>query len=151
MDNKKLLTNEEVWEVVQEKTKIYQDKTFLESFGIYFGKCQILEWGLKQVLNQYYDVDLKSLKKYTMGRLKDKMVDEKIREDFTGLLKEVVNKRNFMAHDFLFENAQTNALLNDLNINERFNSFDRYLSKAAIELEYALVVFDWICDNKGWK
>ncbi|WP_079776821.1 hypothetical protein [Salmonella enterica] len=45
-----LLTKEDTIALVQNGLEIYKEKEFLEAYGIFMGKAQLLEFGLKKVL-----------------------------------------------------------------------------------------------------
>lgn len=57
---------------------------------MFMGKVHLLEMALKSLLQRKYDVAEKSMKKWTLGRVKKELRDKGLRPDFIALLKCVV-------------------------------------------------------------
>ncbi|WP_368534797.1 hypothetical protein [Enterobacter hormaechei] len=77
------------------------------------GKAQLLEFGLKKVLLSMPGVAItsKKLEKYTLGRTRAALEDNKLRSDYIYLLIIFVERRNNMAHNFLSDFAPTQYIL----------------------------------------
>ena len=138
-----LLTKEDIIALVQDGLKIYKEKEFLEAYGIFMGKAQLLEFGLKKVLLSIpgVDITLDELEKYTLGRTRATLENNKLRSDYNCLLKIFVQKRNNMAHDFLADFALTQHTLQQTGLQHMFMGD---LFRAAYELEQLIVLFDYI-------
>ncbi|EAA1754189.1 hypothetical protein NXM83_003706 [Salmonella enterica subsp. enterica serovar Urbana] len=138
-----LLTKEDIIALVQNGLEIYKEKEFLEAYGIFMGKAQLLEFGLKKVLLSMPGVTITSdkLEKYTLGRTRAALEDNNLRSDYIHLLKIFVEKRNNMAHDFLADFALTQHILQQTGLQHIFMGD---LFRAAYELEQLIVLFDYI-------
>jgi hypothetical protein len=108
MDSDPSLSGEEIKELVLEKLKTYEDLSVLEQYAMFMGKAQILEFGLKGLLTRKYGIPSESMEKWTLGRVKNELKQKGLRPDFIAFLDSVVDHRNYIAHEFLVNNAITN-------------------------------------------
>ncbi|MGP1206067.1 hypothetical protein ACJ8J6_05155 [Serratia sp. CY47279] len=145
--------SEEIQRRVKERLKAYEDKSILESFGLYMGNAQILELGLKGLLVRKcgYSDDDENFQRLTMGQTKDKLIEHNFRPDFTEHLKSVVKWRNKMAHEFLSNFSVTNQFMLQ-TIGKTFSEHRTFrdLFNAAYVLENSILFFDWINERDDW-
>lgn len=146
MDNDPSLSGDQIKDVVQEKLKSYENLSVLEQYAMFMGKAQILEFGLKGLLARLYGTPLESMEKWTMGRVKNELNQKGLRDDFITLLESVVNHRNYIAHEFMVNNAITQSFAN-------FSGRKLYgdLFRAIYELEQIIILYDWCEEHNGWQ
>lgn len=123
----------------------YENRTVLEQYAIFMGKAQILELGLKGLLERMFDVPIEDMDRWTLGQTKNQLRDRGLRPDFIGLLESVVSHRNDMAHEFLANFALTRSIA---NISDRGMRGD--LFRALYEIEQIIILHDWCEENDGW-
>src|SRR5690606_722101 len=90
----------------------YKDRSVLEQYAIFMGKAQILEFGLKGLLARKFSVSHEEMERWTLGKTKNELRDRRVRPDFIRLLESVVDHRNNIAHEFLFNSEMTRSLGN---------------------------------------
>lgn len=141
MDN--LLTKQDIMGLVEKGLEIYNNKDFLEAYGIFMGKAQLLEFGLKKVLTSLPGVVLSEnkLERLTLGMTRVELEKNNLCTDYNDLLKIFVKKRNTMAHDFLAGFALTQHTLQQTGLQHMFMGD---LFRASYELEQLIVFFDFI-------
>ena len=145
MENDPSLSGEEIQKQVQEKLEAYKDLSVLDQYAMFMGKAQILEFGLKGLLTRKYEVPSASMEKWTLGRVKNELEQRGLRTDFIKLLKSVVDYRNYIAHEFLVNNAITQSLA---SFSERKLYGDFF--RAIYELEQIIILYDWCEEHNGW-
>ncbi len=135
-----------VAELAFERLSKQDHLSFLEQYAMFMGKTQILEIGLKGLLVRKLGYDGEAIEKWTLGIVAKELKKNKIREDFTTFLDSVVVFRNYIAHDLLADDA----LLKSLTDGEGMTKPARTLSKAAIELEQLMIIFDLCQEHDAW-
>lgn len=95
------LTAEDIKNAVNEKLESYKDLNFLEQYAMYLGNAQILEFLLKGLLARKYLIPYESMEKWTLGKVKNELSRNGLRQDFIVYLGRVVDHRNYIAHDLL--------------------------------------------------
>jgi hypothetical protein len=145
MENDPSLSGEEIKELVKAKLKAYKDLSVLEQYAMFMGKAQILEFGLKGLLTRKYGIASESMEKWTLGRVKNELERQGLRSDIITFLGSVVDYRNYIAHEFLVNNAITQSIA---NFSERKLYGD--LFRAIYELEQIIVLYDWCEEHNGW-
>jgi hypothetical protein len=145
MDTDPSLSGEEIKELVLEKLKTYEDLSVLEQYAMFMGKAQILEFGLKGLLTRKYRIPSKSMEKWALGRVKNELKQKGLRPDFIAFLDSVVDHWNYIAHEFLVNNAITKSIAN-------FSDRKLYgdLFRAIYELEQIIILYDWCEEHNGW-
>jgi len=139
------LSGDDIKRMVQEKLQEYEELNPLEQYALFMGKAQILELSLKGLLGRRYDVDLDSMEKWTLGKVKSELEQRELRSDFIANLTTLVGHRNHMAHEFLANNALTRSIA---NFSERTLYGD--LFRAIYELEQIIILYDWCEEHDGW-
>jgi hypothetical protein len=146
MDNDPSLSREEIKELVLEKLKSYENFSHLEQYAMFMGKAQILEFGLKGLLSRKYGIPSDSMEKWTLGQVKNELKQKGLRPDFIELLESVVKYRNYIAHEFLLNNAITKSIA---NFSERKLYGD--LFRAIYELEQIIILYDLCEEHNAWQ
>ena len=126
--------------------EIYENLSGLEQYAMFMGKAQILEFGLKGLLARKYMTPSDSMEKWTLGRVKNELKQNGLRPDFITILKNVVEHRNYIAHEFLVNNAITRSLT---NFSDRKLYGDLFC--AIYELEQIIILYDWCEEHNGWE
>jgi len=135
-----------VIELAFERLAKQGDLSFLEQYAMYMGKAQILEMGLKGVLIRKFNYEEETIDRWTLGRIANELKENNIREDFTAFLDGVVEFRNYIAHDILADDALIKSLTNGKGMTKQ----SRILSKAAIELEQLMIMYDLCQEHDEW-
>ena len=140
------LTSDEIHSRVVEQLKKYESLNLLERVGLFMGKTQLLEFGLKHLLCGRLACEFDKIEHWPLGRVADELDKSRLRPDFIDVLRSFVKYRNHIAHELLANNAMRKYL--SKGDSGRFEV--RILERAAYELERLLVLFDWCEENKGW-
>jgi hypothetical protein len=145
MEKHPILSGDEIKKIVQERLKLYDNLSVLEQYAMFMGKAQILEFGLKGLLTRRYGIPFDSMEKWTLGYVKNKLKQKGLRPDFITFLGSVVEHRNYIAHEFLVNNAITKSIAN-------FSNQKLYgdLFRAIYELEQIIILYDWCEEHNGW-
>ncbi|XUA21498.1 hypothetical protein ACQVA2_22000 (plasmid) [Citrobacter sp. OP27] len=142
MDNEEL-AGKEFQDKIFAGMKIYEGKPFLERYGIFMGKAQLLEFGLKKLLVSLpgYSLTEEELERKTLGQTRVELEKLGLRSDYNDFLKSFKDQRNTMAHEFLANFALTQQLLEGVGM---MHSFERELAHASFALEQLIILFDFI-------
>jgi hypothetical protein len=129
---------------VLKKLDEYKGLGHLEYYAMFMSKAQLLEMALKSLLQRKYDVPEEFMEKWTLGRLKKELSDKGLRPDFIAFLESAVKHRNYIAHEFLPNNAITQSMTN-------FSDHKLYgdLFRATYELAPIIILYDWCEDNNS--
>lgn len=139
------LSGDDIQRLVNEKLDGYAGLNLLESFPLFMGKAQILEFGLKGILSRDYGITMESMERWTLGRIKNELEHRGIRADFIAYLQSVVKHRNHIAHELLADHALTQSLA---NFSPQHVEGD--LFRGTYELEQVIVLYDWCEAHNGW-
>ncbi|MEB6536270.1 hypothetical protein MXM51_17240 [Pantoea stewartii] len=142
MDNS-TIGGQELRDKISAGMKVYDDKSFIERFGIFMGKAQLLEFGLKKILASLpgFSLEKKKLERLTLGMTRVELQKLGLRSDYDDLLKSFTDQRNTMAHEFLANYAITQQLMQGAGL---IRTFDRELVHACVVLEQLIILFDFI-------
>lgn len=146
MDTEPSLSGEEIEKLISTRMSEYEDLGFMEQYAMFMGKAQILEFGLKGLLTRLYGLQLDSMEKWTLGRVKKELDEKGLRKDFVALLDGVVEQRNYFAHEFLVDHAITKSVANFTNRKLYGN-----LYRALYQLERIIILFDWCVEHNAWE
>ena len=113
---------------------------FLESFAMFMGKAQIVEIGLKNILTNKYGYDEERIERWSLGGVLKELRKCGLRQDFVGLMEELKEHRNYIAHELL----ANDALLRRLAGNSAQRVAWKSLSRGLYLVEYAIVVHDFL-------
>jgi len=147
MQNTPLLTADEIRKGTEKGLEKYNNQNFLTRYALFMGMCQILEFGLKKLLEERYNYNNEKIKKWTLGRTTSTLKDEGLRPDFIQLLEQLVGQRNDIAHEMLANSALMNSLFESYEFS---NKDERTLAKATYCLENIIFLFDWTNQNEAW-
>lgn len=137
------LGGQELQDKIYARLEIYKGKPFIERFGLFMGKAQLLEFGLKKILASLPGYNLKDekLESLTLGQTRVELEKLGLRTDYNDALKSFKAQRNTMAHEFLANYAITQQLLDGAAL---IHPFERELFHASFALEQLIILFDFI-------
>jgi len=117
---------------------------FLESYAMFMGKAQLVEFALKKILRKRYRYGKKKLEKMTLGAAITALDQKGLRKDFVSLLWQLNTVRIAMAHNFLAEHLRLASLLG-----RRFGHLSfKPLRPAEWKVEETIQVFDYLNQNR---
>lgn len=145
------ISKEEIGKETTKRIDMYYRLNFFEQYAMFMGKAQILELGLKKLLEEKYNYDLDLMEKWTLGRIAGELEKNNLRQDFIFLLKSVVDYRNYIAHELLVNQALLKGMFNHLIPDDHYDKESRILHKAIFELEQISFLFDWTQENNAWQ
>jgi len=91
----------------------YDKLNFLESYAMFMGRVQVVEFALKKILRRKYRYGYRKLEKMTLGGAIAELGQKGLRPDFVCLLKELNKHRINMAHEFLADHFHLVSLRKD--------------------------------------
>ena len=113
---------------------------------MFMGKAQIVELGLKGLLVRQYGYDSEQIEKWNLGQTIRELRKRGLRQDFVGLIEELNEYRNHIAHDLLADEALMRRWIGSSNA-QRF-AWKR-LSRGLYWVEMAIVVHDFLFGNEA--
>lgn len=144
--DKEELSGDDVQKEVFRRMEKYDHKSFLECFSIYLGTAQILEFGLKKLLEERFNFTEEETERLTLGQARARLENVGLRTDYTELLKQVVKDRNNAAHELLANQALIGSLGVDFSERLQFKE----LKHSIFGLEQAVFLFDYFQHNNAW-
>lgn len=144
--DKEKLSGDDVQDEVVRRMEKYDHKSFLECFSIYLGTAQILEFGLKKLLEERFNVTEDETERMTLGQARARLENAGLRSDYTELLKQVVKDRNNAAHELLANQAVIGSLGVDFSQRMQFKDLKHFI----FGLERAVFLFDYLQHNNAW-
>jgi hypothetical protein len=139
------LTPDMLWKKIDKNMKRYRKYNFLESYAVFMGRAQAVEWGLKRILRRKYRLGDRRLDRMTLGGAIGELERRGMRPDFIFVLRELNKVRINMAHEFLLDFSLM------VSLDRRFahsHSHMRSLSRAMFEAERSVHVFDHLNQSK---
>src|SRR5262249_59306015 len=111
---------------------------------MFMGKAQLLELGLKKIhLMGKYGLEEEKIKNWSLGHVIAELKKRECRGDFVGLLEELKERRNYIAHELLADDAIMQKM-----IGSRAKRFAwKSLSHGLYQVEQAIVVHDFLVRN----
>jgi hypothetical protein len=144
--DKEELSDDDVQNEVFRRMEKYERKPFLECFSIYLGTAQILEFALKKLLEERFNVSEEDTEKLTLGQARARLENVGLRSDYTELLKQVVRDRNSAAHELLANQALIGSLGIEFSERMQFKELKHFI----FGLERAVFLFDYFQHNNAW-
>ena len=144
------LTKEEIDAGTSTGLEKYLSLGFMGKYAMYMGVTQILELGLKRLLNNKFEYDFDKMEKWTLGKTYNELEKNNLRHDFLYLLKNTVDNRNYVAHEILANKLLFHEILGDKIPDNHYDKESRRLDKFIIELEHLVFLFEWTNSNNGW-
>ena len=85
------------------------------------------------------------MKRWCLGCVIKEFKDKGLRPDFIAFLESVVKHRNYIAHEYLANNAITQSMAN-------FSNRKLYgdLFRATYEFEQIIILYNWSEENNSW-
>ncbi|MBA2704502.1 MAG: hypothetical protein H0U60_11690 [Blastocatellia bacterium] len=113
---------------------------------MFMGKAQVLELGLKSLLIRLFNYDPDRIQRWTLGRTTRELKDNGLRADFIALLEDFVDYRNYIAHEYLANEALLRRILRrDIGRLAR-----KHLERGIFKVEEAIVIYDWLEQHRAW-
>ena len=125
----------------------YGNRNSFECFALLMGKAQILEFGLKNLMNRRCGIEDAEMERWTLGKVAAELTSRGFRGDYIELLKAFVKQRNYIAHDMLANNAIFRSM--EPSMSDRFEF--KQLQQPAHNLEQLLIVHDWLEEHDAWR
>jgi hypothetical protein len=117
--------------------------SFLELYSVFIGKAQIVEMALKRRLVDQYDYSESKISRWTLGTTITELEKNGLRPDFVALLRELLEFRNYLAHEFLADHALMNSVAG-----LRAGTLSmKPLRHALFKVEEVIVVHDFLAEN----
>lgn len=113
---------------------------------MYLGTAQILEFALKKLLEEKFNIPADQTENRTLGQIRKKLEEVGLRADYTDLLKVVVKDRNYAAHELVANQALIGSFGVELSERVQFKE----LNQLIYNLEQALFLFDYFQHNNAW-
>jgi hypothetical protein len=140
------LTARQLSNLVLRRLKRYDGLNGLEQFAMFMGKTQVLEFGLKGLLSRLYNYESEAMQRWTLGRTTSELKKSGLRADYIVLLESLVEYRNYIAHEYLANDAILRQLLG-----KKVGRLERkHFEHGMYELEQAMVLFDWCQEHDAW-
>jgi hypothetical protein len=105
------LSGKQVHAIVARRLLRMDNLNFLESVAMFMGKAQLVELVLKNILIRKYGFDDEQIKRWTLGRLINELEDRGLRQGFIVLTEDLLEYRNYIAHEILADDALTRRLI----------------------------------------
>jgi len=130
------------------RMKQYEKMTFLERYGIFMAKAQIVEMLLKQNLIDERDYKLKAVENCPLGPLIKLLKKEKINGLLLFCLKDLCEHRNYLAHEFLANQILLMAILEERA--DEYSKPSRQLQLALLSVEQFLLNYEAVPAKLRW-
>ncbi len=145
--NQEELSGKYIQSEVFRRLEKYDELTALEHFAMFIGKAQILEYALKSLLVRLFGYDWEKIERRTLGWTCRELKDSGLRADFIALLESVTEYRNYIAHEFLVNEAVMRTILEGSS--GRLGL--KHLEKGTYELEQLILIYEWTDERNAWK
>src|SRR3990167_1493889 len=145
--NNKTLTPKQLESKIWKRLKRIDKLNFLESYAVFMGKVQIIEMALKNILINKYKYEEDRIEKWTLDGLIRELKRLKLRGDFTSLLEELKDYRNYIAHDLLADYA----LMKKLFGTKADRLSWKRLRQGLFIVEKTIQVHDFLMENTNAK
>jgi uncharacterized protein YutE (UPF0331/DUF86 family) len=136
----------EIQRHVSKHLKKYKKLNAFEQFAMFMGMAQLLEVGLKGLLVRLYKYDSDAIQKWTLGHIAKELTKCGLRQDFITLLESVVTYRNYIAHEYLVNDAILKSILGG----DSGRLEQKRLQHGIYELEQVVFLYDWCEEHKAW-
>jgi hypothetical protein len=140
------ISGEEIKEEVFRRLERYDNLSLLEHYAMFMGKAQILEFGLKNLLVRLYNYDWDTIERWTLGKTCKQLEKSGLRGDFIQLLESVVEYRNYIAHEFLVNDALLRMIMDA----DSSRLETKHLQKGTFELEQLIFIYHWTNERDLW-
>jgi hypothetical protein len=151
MKTNKTIKKKDIEKKVDRRIKKYGKLNYLGQFSLFMGTTQLLEIGLKNLLVDKYGYEFEKIESKTLGWTTIELEKKGLRPDFIHLLKSLVEKRNYVAHELLANEFITLTLAGGRKLKKHYSKELRFLHKSIFELEQVMVLFNWTTKHGGWE
>jgi hypothetical protein len=141
----KQLSGKQVNAIVARRLRRYDKLNFLETFAMFMGKVQLIELGMKKLLQSKYGFEEEKIENWSLGQVIAELKKHGLRRDFVGLLEELKTHRNYIAHQLLVDDAAMRKLAGVRTQRFAWKSLSRGLDC----VETTIVVHDFL-DSEGF-
>jgi hypothetical protein len=141
--SRKQLSGKQLNAIVLRRLRKYDRLNFFESFAMFMGKAQLVELGLKNFLISKYGLVEEKVQNWPLGRVIAELRERGCCQDFIGLVEELKERRNHIAHELLVNDAITRRLT---GFTARRIASDS-VSKGLYCAEATIVVHDFLVSN----
>lgn len=142
-----ILSARQVSDRVFRRLKKYQKLSSLEQYAMFMGMAQVLELGLKSLLIRLFNYDPDRIQKWTLGRTTRELKDCGLRGDFIALLEDFIDYRNYLAHEYL----ANEALLRSILRRAPGRLARKHLEQGIFKIEEAVVIYGWLEQHDAWS
>lgn len=125
----------------------YKSRNVLECFALLFGKAQILEFGMKNLLKRESAIPHDKIDRWALGTIATELAKAGIREDYIAYLRAFTKERNYIAHEMLANNAIMKSIASNMSSHSEF----KQLFHPSYNLERLLIIHDWLEENNAWR
>ena len=139
----KILTSKQLINRIAKRLKPISKLNFLESYAMFMGKAQLVELGIKGLLITKYKMNEEDISKWTLGKSIYYLEKKGLRSDFVLLLKELLDYRNELAHDYLAITASGTSVAGKAFMKLQ----QKQLRHALYKVEEVIQVHDFLLDN----
>jgi hypothetical protein len=144
MKKAKRLTGKQVIARVTRRLQKADKLNFLESFAMFMGKAQLVEFGLKRILLNKYGYKEEKIENWPLGAVIKELKKLGLRRDFIALVEQLKEHRNYIAHDMLVSDAMMRELAGSGARRFAWKSLERGL----FIVEEVIVVHDFLASNE---
>ena len=145
------ISGKKILKKVSKKLKQYDKLSYGGQFAMFMGKVQLLEINLRRLLVELFDYKWERIEKWTLGQLTTELDNNKLRPDFIHLLKSLVERRNYVAHELLADELISQAILGSSKFKKHYSKELRFLHKSIFELEQVMLIYRLTNKHGSWK
>ena len=141
---KKQISGRQVDAIVIRRLRRYDRLNFLESFAMFMGKAQFVELALKKILAQKFGCEDEKIENWSLGQVIKKLKALGLRPDFVALIEDLKERRNYIAHQVLADDAITRKAAGPGAQRFAWKS----LTRGLYSVERVIVVHDFLTRNE---
>ena len=144
MKKAKQLSGKQVHARVVSRLRKANKLNFLESFAMFMGKAQVVEFGLKKILMSKYGYKEEKIENWPLGAVIKELKKLGLRRDFIALVEDLKERRNYIAHEMLADDAIMRKLAGAKAQRFAWKSLERGL----YAVEQVIIVHDFLASNE---
>jgi hypothetical protein len=141
---RKRLSDKQLNAIVFRRLRRYDKLNFAESYAMFMGRAQLVEFGLKKILMRKYGLQEEKIQNWPLGQVISELKKRGFRQDFIGFLEELKEYRNYIAHELLFDDA----IMRRLAGSRAQRLAWKRLSQGLLLVEQTIVVHDLLTDMR---
>jgi hypothetical protein len=144
MKKAKQLSGKQVHARVVSRLRKANKLNFLESFAMFMGKAQVVEFGLKKILMSKYGYKEEKIENWPLGAVIKELKKLGLRRDFIALVEDLKERRNYIAHEMLADDAIMRKLAGAKAQRFAWKSLEHGL----YAVEQVIIVHDFLASNE---